>query len=511
MKNIYKILSVLTLGLTSAFAIRKISAASQAVRTNSYKSLDHIRKAALEHFSKVLQFETVSYHEKEKIDFPKFIELRKYLFKSYPLIESKLEKDVVNEHSLLYTWKGKNPKLKPILLMAHMDVVPVDKSTLHQWKHKPFSGALASGYVWGRGALDMKVALVSIFEAVEELLRTGFEPERSILLAFGHDEEVGGKGGAEQIAKVIKEKGLEPEFVFDEGLAITEKVVPNTHKPIAMIGIAEKGSVYYELSVKVQDGHSSMPPKQTAIGVLAEAIHKLQKNPLQARITFPVEKFLEYIAPSTSVLPKFLFKNQKLFDKLILNSFSKTASGNALVRTTMAPTVLKSGFRENIMPSEGSVILNYRMLPGDDVESVRRYIEDVIDNKNISIQIKDSWRDNPSPIANIENEGWDAIYETISELFPEAVIAPSLTLAGTDSRKYLEFTSDVYRFLPLRMKPKDLDRVHGINERISQDNYMEMIVYYMTLVHKMCGKKGQNKFLDIEKVTNTERAMTQDV
>ena len=206
-----------------------------------------------------------------------FLALHEYLKETFPKVHSGLTKETINDYSLLYTWKGSDETLKPILLMAHLDVVPVEPASEADWQHPPFEGQIQDGYIWGRGALDDKAGVMGLLEAVETLLAEGFRPKRTIYLAFGHDEELGGPNGAAKIAELLLSRKVELDYVLDEGLIIANGILP-VSKPVALIGIAEKGFVSLELSVETEGGHSSMPPPNTAIGILSEAVNKLEEG-----------------------------------------------------------------------------------------------------------------------------------------------------------------------------------------------------------------------------------------
>ena len=215
-----------------------------------------------------MQFQTVSYEDKAKFNEKEFIAFHKFLEQSYPKVHATLKKEIVGDYSLLYTWKGQDDKELPILLAAHMDVVPAEYEPESKWSYPPFQGHIADGFIWGRGTLDDKESVLGILEAMEKLLQDGYVPSRTIYIAFGHDEETGGKDGAAKIAALLNSRGVKLDYVLDEGLTITEGMVPNISKPVALVGIAEKGCLSIELSVESEGGHSMMPPKQTAIGIL---------------------------------------------------------------------------------------------------------------------------------------------------------------------------------------------------------------------------------------------------
>ena len=445
------------------------------------------KDAAAKRLAQSVRFRTVSHGPNDPIAEEAFHGLRDFLARSFPRVHKTLKREIINDYSLLYTWEGNDPKLKPILLAAHLDVVPVEPGTEGKWTHPPFSGAIADGFVWGRGTMDMKLSVVGILEAVEYLLGQGFAPKRTVYLAFGHDEEIGGAGGAARIAKLLAQRGVRLHFTLDEGLAVTHGIVPGVERPVALIGVAEKGYLTLELTARAKGGHSSMPPRSTAIGKLARAIHRLETNPMPAALRVPVSSMFEYLLPEMKVARRVIPANRWLFEPLILSRFEEKPATNALVRTTTAPTILRAGVKENVLPSEANGLVNFRILPGDTVDSVIGHVRKVVDDHNVTIRPLREGR-NASPVSKINSASFAAIYKTVRQVFPGAVVAPGLVIGGTDSKHYVKIADNSYRFLPMRLGPDDLKRVHGTNERIAIDNYAEIIRFYIQLLRNIAVK-----------------------
>jgi carboxypeptidase PM20D1 len=464
---------------------------------------------SIQHLSDAIKFKTISYDDPAKFDSIPIAGFINYLKNTYPLVDSVLKKTVVNKYNLLYKWQGKNKEQKPMLLMAHMDVVPVGEGADTTWKVNPFSGAItkeedgpgvdphsrgipqvvqsaasphnSDEFIWGRGTMDDKVSVIGIMEAVNILLKEGFVPERTIYLAFGHDEEIGGRNGAKKIAEYLESEKVVVEYVLDEGLLLTENVVPGISKPVALIGIAEKGYISAQLSVAVSGGHSSMPPKETPVGILSAAISKLEKSPFKAHFSPPVEQFLSYVGPEMPFGQKIAFANKWLFKKIIISKYEASASGNASVRTTTAPTIFNAGIKDNILPAEAKAIINFRILPGETTAFVLEHIKNTIADDRIKIE-KYGSSNEPSTVSSTEANGFKVIEKTIKQVFPNTITAPSLVIASTDSKHYAKIADNVYRFLPIRANSEDLSRIHGVNERISVTNYKECINFYYRLI-----------------------------
>mgnify|MGYP000595578286 CR=1 FL=1 len=373
-----------------------------------------IGKKSVENFSKALQIKTISPEDPADFDSTQFRLFADFLEETYPLVDSLVEKKVFNEFSFLYKLKGSDPSLKPIVLMAHLDVVPVIEKNLTDWKQDPFAGKVVDNVIWGRGTIDDKVAVVSIMEALDLLLQDGFKPQRTLYISFGHDEEIGGVYGAQSIASYLKAQNIEAEFVLDEGMAITQGLIPGIAQEVALIGTAEKGFLSLELAVNIEGGHSSAPGKETAIDVLATAIATLKKNPLPSKLSPPVQGFINYIGAEMPYPNKLVFANSSLFEPIILSIYEQSGSGNALVRTTTAPTIFQSGVKENIIPQFASATVNFRILPEESISSVVEHVKNIINDERIVIKEGD-FSAEASKVASTNSLGYQAIQKTIAE------------------------------------------------------------------------------------------------
>ena len=437
----------------------------------------------IEHLQEAVRIPTIS--DPSQMDSSVFYQFNDWLKISFPLVDSLLAHQVVNEFSHLYHWQGKDTNLEPILLMAHLDVVPIEEETKDQWKEAPFAGLIKDGNLWGRGTLDDKLNVVGILEAVELMLEHRYRPERSVYLAFGHDEEIGGRSGAVAMAKILEAQGLQFAFALDEGMIILEKAFPDLEAPAALIGIAEKGYASIELFADVgQGGHSSMPPPGgTAIGLLSKAIADLEANPFEASIDGIAGMTFDHIGPELPFVQKMVFANRWLFGGIIKGQLSKAKTTNALIRTTTAPTIINAGVKDNVLPSQASAVINFRIVPGEDVTSVIEKIKLVIDEERIDVRPMDQlFSSNPSKISPAEGFGFNILATTIKENFPETMIAPTLVIAGTDSRHYGAVCDNIYRFMPVQLKNSDLASIHGINEKISVEAYEKLVQFYMRLL-----------------------------
>lgn len=480
-----KLLLLLTLSLAllaSALIINTMRFTSKQIHVDPVQPVSVDEAVVSQHLAQALRFQTVSYQEPGQVKGEEFLAFHQYLEETFPKIHAALAKEQVGSYSLLYTWKGQDEKLKPILLLAHQDVVPVQQETLAKWEEPPFEGRVSDGYIWGRGSMDDKANLLAIMESVEALLGQGFQPRRTIYLAFGEDEEVGGGSGAAKIADLLRERNVELEYVLDEGLAITEGILPDVAKPVALIGVAEKGFVSLELSVEVEGGHSSMPPPQTAIGILSAAVNRLEERQMPASIEGPTRQMLETIGPEMPFGKRLVMANLWLFKPLVERKLSASPSTNAGIRTTTAATIIEGGVKENVLPDSARAVVNFRVSPGDRIERVVSHIREVVSDSRVKVGRFGAFASEPSPVSSMSATGFQVVQRTVRQLFPETLVAPALVLGGTDSRHFVRLTDNIYRFSAMRVRPEDLERVHGVNERISIKDYVGCMRFYYQLI-----------------------------
>jgi len=465
--------------LGSVIAIRTMTFGSKQLPAGTKVDYKIDNNAAAQRLSGSIQFKTVFNEDKSKVDYETFAKQQEYLAKTFPLVNSTLDKKVINDYGLLYTWKGSDPTKKPILLLAHQDVVPAADEG---WKYPPFSGTIADGYIWGRGTLDDKCTLLSMLEALEYLIQDGFQPSRTIYLASGFDEEITGMEGAGKIAQYLKDNGKDFEMITDEGFLLISGAVPGIKAPVALIGTAEKGYLNLELAAESQGGHSSMPPRQTTAGIVAAAVDKLEKNPFPAKLTGgPAGQMFEYLGPEMSTLYKTVFANTWLLDGVIQGILSASPSTDATLRTTTAPTMLQGSDRENVLPKRSWAVVNFRLFPGETIESVKQRVIKVIDDPRVTVKVYGEGNE-ASPVSGTDTNAFKTFSQTIRDVFPEAVIAPGMTNSASDATRYIGLSPNILRFLPQRFTDEDLVLLHGTNERISVDNYGEMIDFYIQLI-----------------------------
>jgi carboxypeptidase PM20D1 len=479
-------LGVLSLGLAALLLVRTATLPSQQLAAEPTPPIDLDARAVAARLGGAIRIPSVSPQQAADRDDSAFRALRGYLARSYPRVHATMERELVSRHTLLYSWTGSDPLLEPLLLLAHQDVVPVEPGTEVSWTHPPFSGALADGYVWGRGALDNKGNLIALLEAAEHLLATGFRPRRSVLFAFGHDEEMGGPEGAATVAHLLEERGVRPALVLDEGGAVVKRVVPGIVEPVALVGIAEKGYVSAELVVEAAGGHSSTPPSESAIGILVEAIDRLQRDPMPTRLTPAVRALLDAIAPEAPLGPRLLLANLWLSEPIVIRVLESRPELAALLRTTTAPTVLEAGMKDNVIPGRARAIVNFRILPGDSIESVLEHVRRTVGDDHVQVSALPKRRQ-PSATSRIGSEHYARLSRTIREVFPGAIVAPYLVVGGSDARHFGPLSEDVYRFMPFLLSERDLEGIHGTDERVSIHALSRAVHFYVRLLANAAG------------------------
>ncbi|MFT6053954.1 MAG: carboxypeptidase PM20D1 [Roseivirga sp.] len=439
-----------------------------------------IDNAVLIRFQEALRIKTISYENPQDFDSTQFELFNTFLKHRFPFIDSLLDHKIFNRYSHLYQWTGTDDTLKPVILMGHIDVVPI--ASPDKWSVDPFGGIIKENVIWGRGTIDDKFSVVSILEAVEMLLNEGFQPKRTTYLAFGHDEEVGGKQGAVAMAVYLKEQGITAEYVLDEGYAITQQLIPGIEGDVAFIGIAEKGSTTIELTVDMDGGHSSQPASETAIDVLANGVAKVKANPLEATLSEPMMKFINEIGPEMGFVNKMAFANTSIFKPLIISTYESTGgTGNALIRTTTSPTIFQAGIKENIIPTNARALINFRIIPGQTNDDVLNHVNAVVNDERVKTQFF-GFHSNPSPVSPTDSKGYDIINRTMKEVFTGVLTAPNLVIAATDSRHFTEISSNIYRFVPYHINESNIKSFHGIDERIPVNDYINAIRFYRQLI-----------------------------
>jgi carboxypeptidase PM20D1 len=474
------------LGAAAAAALRRRWAGRRSPAEPALPVLGPAAEAYLDHLAEAVRIRTISDEDRSRIDPAPFAEFHAFLERTYPLVHQHLQREAVAERSLLYTWEGTDPSAPPVLLMGHMDVVPVEPGTEGDWEHPPFAGERDQRHIWGRGTLDDKCAVIAIFEAVESLLADGFHPDVTLYLAFGADEEIGGGEGAAAVSALLASRGIHLDFVLDEGGAVVSNLLPGVARPVALVGIGEKGYLNVELVAESGGGHSSVPPAHTAVGELAAAVACLEESPLPAHLEVQAQ-FLAALAPAMGGVQGWALRHPERFGPLLERRLSADAPGNALIRTTTAVTMISGGVKPNILPQSARAVVNFRVLPGDTVAGVLAHVRRVVGEGITVRQLEGGFSAEPSPLADTGSASYRVVAETIAEVFTGATVAPWIVMGATDARHYRPVAEDAYRFSPFRLTPQDMSRMHGTNERLSLADADPAVRFYRRLVLRACG------------------------
>lgn len=391
--------------------------------------------------------------------------------------------------SLLFEWPGQNPSLPGILLMSHFDVVPIEDGTDSKWTHGPFSGHIDDTYIWGRGTLDCKHGVMAILEAINRLAADGFKPERTIYVALGHDEELGGQDGNAKMAQWLRSHRRKLQMVLDEGGCIFTDF-PGLNQPAALIGVAEKGMLNVQLKVELSPtelGHASMPPPHTAISILSTAIERVHASPFPARIDSGLRDTLRFLGPEMpSLFRRLVMANLWLTAPLVTTQLAAKPSSDALLRTTVASTLIEGGVQPNVLPQLAKATLNLRLIPGDSIEEAIQHIRQSIDDARVDVSTLPLGKE-ASSMSSIDSIAFNQLHRTIREVYPDVAVAPFVLVGSTDSVHYSDLTEDTYRFIPARLAERDTQRFHGIDERIGLDDYVQIVRFFHQLILNHAG------------------------
>ena len=433
----------------------------------------------IKNLSDAIKIPTIANRDESLVDWAPFDEFHAMLEKAYPLMHEKLDKQIISTCSLLYHWKSEHPEKEPIALLSHQDVVPVTPGTEDDWKYPAYSGEIAEGFLWGRGAIDMKNHLIGVCEAVETLLEEGYVPERDVYICFGHNEEVMAEGeicGADCMMRWFKERGIKLDSVLDEGGAILEaKVDKVIDGHLAGVGIAEKGHVDFEISVNAKGGHSSQPPKHSALGELSRIVCKLENNQFKAELTPQLYSLFNEIGKNTTYPVRCVMSNLPVLKPLITKICSEIPPVASMMRTTTAVTMANGSPAPNVLPQKATVNVNFRIMPGQTIEDVEAHIRKIAGPK---AEIRMVSGKNPSKISPTDSRAFNAIREICKEMDPKAIVAPYLVMGGTDARNYEDVCDNIYRYSPFLMDTALLLTCHGTNERIPLTSLKDGVVFF---------------------------------
>ncbi len=434
--------------------------------------------ALYEILSKAIGYKTISHLQPDQTNWGEFEGLIAHLAQSFPLCnQHRIKSRQIGDYNLLYHFEGESDT-EPALLLAHLDVVDAKEDL---WSQAPFKGTIDDDFLYGRGSFDCKLQVITILASFEALLTRKQKPKRSWYVAFGCDEECNqAKEGAYRIAQYLKDQDLHFSMILDEGGVVSKNYIKGFRQSIAVVGIAEKGYADISLCIDKKSGHSSTPSFPTALGSLCKALHSIERHQMPVHLTYPIRQMLYKLGKKGPFLYSLLFLNLWIFWPLIALIFKKNPTLNATIRSTVVGTVIQASKQNNVISKEAKAIINVRLLNGDTTQAVVNHIQKVCKEPSLQVQLIHAVES--SKISTIENQAYSVLSQTISSVFPDALITPYLMLGATDARKYQGLSDAIYRFTPARMTQKEVDRMHAEDERISLENICLAKQFYESLL-----------------------------
>jgi carboxypeptidase PM20D1 len=419
------------------------------------------RPGIADRLSRMIQLPTVSAEREQRGPGP-FEDFVSLIAELYPRVHADLQLERHTDLGLLFHWRGRSASDAPVVLMAHYDVVPVDETDA--WTHPPFAGVIADGIVYGRGALDDKGPLIVVLEAVENLLADGFVPARDVYLSFGGNEETYGRA-AEEIARVLRERGIVPWLVVDEGGAVVDAPLPFVPGRAAMIGVGEKGVMTLTLTARGEGGHASAPPALTAVRRVARAVDRLGPATFHPRPSTAIARMLTRLAERTPGPARHLLRALGAAPWLTGQVFALLGGEPAaLVRTTVAPTMQSGGTAANVLPSQASATVNLRIALGETTQQTVLRVRRRIRDPRVTVTVIEASA--PSPESAVDNEQFALLADALAVSHPGVPAVPYVMMAATDSRHFHRFSPAVYRFAPLDMSNEQRASIHGVDENV---------------------------------------------
>ena len=424
--------------------------------------------------SEIIKVPTVSRYGNK--DMTNIYRLHNKLEQLYPNIHSKLEKIDI-DGALLFKWKGENADDKPILLMSHMDVVEATGG----WKYEPFSGTIADGKIWGRGAVDTKGSLCAILEAVEHLIEDGVTPHCDVYIASSNNEEITGDGAIKTV-EYLYEKGITLDLVMDEGGAVMSSVAGGMSGSSAMVGIFEKGRANIKFTAHSPGGHASTPFKNNPFERLSKFMHTIEnKRIFKKKLTDPVRHMYKAMTPYMSFRYRFVLGNLWLFGPILPYFMGKLGGqANALVSTTCVFTMAKGSNGANVIPQQASVTANMRFMIHQGLKESYEKVARLAAKLDIDMEMITGF--DYSKVANMKTYAYKYVERSIANCFGDIPIIPYVMMAGTDSRHYTKICDCVLRFVPLMMTNEQLASAHAINENLSIESLERAVIFYKDFI-----------------------------
>ena len=435
---------------------------------------------AVEALQALIRIPTVSDRDRDREDRRAFAAIVDELRARFPRLHETCEVERISGDALLVRWVGRGREA-PVVLMAHLDVVPVDDPTV--WTHPPFAAELADGFIWGRGALDCKGSLVATCQALEDLIGEGAVPGRDVWLSFGCNEEVSGRAAKDAVA-LLRERGVVPWFVIDEGGAIVEGVLPGIAAELAVIGVSEKGTVDVDLTARGDGGHASAPRRGGATARLARAITRLERRPFPAHLPDATVAMMEHAGAHARMPFGVVFSHARLLRPVLAQVLARLGHETAaMTRTTVAVTQLSGSPGANVIAATARAHVNMRVMVGETVDGAIGRIRKTVGDPHVEVTLVSG--DEPSPVSPTDDAAYRLLEATLADVFPGTVAVPYVMLAATDSRHFHRVWPRVYRFTPFRMTAGQRASIHGVDERIGVQALLDGVQWYRRLLEQL--------------------------
>lgn len=455
----------------------------------------------------------------------KFEAFHKYLRKTFPNVFRVADISTVNKYGLIINWKGSDESLKPLLLAAHQDVVPVQHETLDEWIYPPFSGHYDGENVFGRGAFDCKNSLIALMESMELLISQGYINQRSVIAALGFDEEISGRYGAKNMGRYLEEKfGKDSMYaIIDEGPGLLEEPVTGTLLAVPATG--EKGLFDVKVKLTMPGGHSSVPHDHGAIGIMGELAKDIEEDPYEPILTErnPILKFLQCVAVASgdkmkAIERKTIFRAgfDKFANSLVKTSLSKKKLTKYLIRTSQAVDVITGGEKINALPEDVTLLVNHRLAVETTVEEAisrfnkRVYMLSKKYNLNMTAFGEEVYASQDAigffhilefrqhiksaPVSPSSGKVWEYLASSTRHVFENLVLnntlgyplatAPAIMPANTDTRHYWNLTRHIYRFSPMIVSMLDCS-IHSVNEKVPVDGHLQLTAWYYEYIQNV--------------------------
>ncbi len=437
------------------------------------------REKVVNDLREMVRCRTVSYRDTSLQIESEFRKFRDLLPQLYPNVFRVCSYERIGNVGLLFRWPGLSSD-NPAVMMSHYDVVPAKEDA---WEKPAFEGIIEDGVLWGRGTLDTKGTLCGVMESAEKLISEDFTPQKDIYFSFSGNEEINGDGAPGIVAE-LKNRGIVPSLVVDEGGAVVEKIFPGVTDKCALIGIGEKGMMNMTLRIKSTGGHASAPPPHGPIGKLSKAVCDMENTPGPVSLSKPVAAMYDSLGRHSTFVYRMIFANLWLF-LLLLDSICKKSGGelNAMMRTTCAFTMTEAGSTPNVLPPEASVTANFRIIAPETVDMVKDRVAKIINNDEIEIIASDGT--NPSISSDYSCEGYEKLCNAVRATWPGVLVSPYLMVQCSDSRHFCEITDKVMRFSAIELTAQERRLIHANNERIPLDKIVTTVEFYVHLMMQL--------------------------